>query len=46
LRATAKDCATYNKVALGGSGAPGWATINDIRGWDDIDEHQGGSAGS
>jgi hypothetical protein len=33
LRATAKDRAEYNKVALGGAGAPGWATINDVRDW-------------
>jgi len=29
LRATAKDRAEYNKVALGGAGAPGRATINE-----------------
>ena len=42
LRATAKDRAEYNKVALGGAGAPGWATINDVRDWDDMDEYEGG----
>ena len=42
LRATAKDRAEYNKVALGGAGAPGWATINDVRDWDDMDEYDGG----
>lgn len=42
LRATAKDRAEYNKVALGGGGNPGWATINDVRGWDDMDEYAGG----
>jgi HK97 family phage portal protein len=42
LRATAKDRAEYNKVALGGAGAPGWATINDVRDWDDMDEYKGG----
>ena len=42
LRATAKDRAEYNKVALGGAGAPGWATINDVRDWDDVDEYKGG----
>jgi HK97 family phage portal protein len=42
LRATAKDRAEYNKVALGGAGNPGWATINDVRDWDDMDEYDGG----
>ncbi len=42
LRATAKDRAEYNKVALGGAGNPGWATINDVRDWDDMDEYEGG----
>lgn len=42
LRATAKDRAEYNKVALGGGGNPGWATVNDVRGWDDLDEYEGG----
>ena len=42
LRATAKDRAEYNKVALGGGGNPGWATINDVRAWDDMDEYEGG----
>jgi HK97 family phage portal protein len=42
LRATAKDRAEYNKVALGGAGNVGWARINDVRGWDDMDEIEGG----
>lgn len=42
LRATAKDRAEYNKVALGGAGNPGWATINNVRDWDDMDEYAGG----
>ena len=42
LRATAKDRSEYNKVALGGGGNPGWATVNDVRGWDDMDEVDGG----
>jgi hypothetical protein len=33
LRATAKDRAEYNKVALGAGGNPGWATINDVHNW-------------
>ncbi len=37
LRATAKDRAEYNKAALGGNGNPGWASIDDVRGWDDMD---------
>lgn len=41
LRAAAKDRAEYNKIALGGGGNPGWATINDVRGWDDMDAHEG-----
>ena len=43
LRATAKDRAEYNKVALGGGGNPGWANINDVRGWDDMDEVPNGN---
>src|SRR4051812_38579680 len=43
LRATAKDRAEYNKVALGGGGNPGWAMINDVRNWDDMDEFEGGN---
>ena len=27
---------------MGGAGAPGWATINDVRDWDDMDEYEGG----
>jgi hypothetical protein len=42
MSATAKDRAEYNKVALGGAGNPGWATINDVRDWDDMDEYDGG----
>lgn len=42
LRAAAKDRAEYNKIALGGGGNPGWATINDVRGWDDMDAIDGG----
>jgi hypothetical protein len=41
LRAAAKDRAEYNKIALGGGGNPGWASINDVRGWDDMDAHPG-----
>jgi hypothetical protein len=43
LRATAKDRAEYNKIALCGGGNPGWATINDVRNWDDMDEYEGGN---
>jgi HK97 family phage portal protein len=43
LRATAKDRAEYNKAALGGSANPGWATPNDVRAWDDMDQHDGGN---
>jgi HK97 family phage portal protein len=42
LRATAKDRAEYNKVALGGAGSVGWATINTVRDWDDMDEYEFG----
>lgn len=42
LRAAAKDRAEYNKIALGGGANPGWATINDVRGWDDMDAIDGG----
>lgn len=42
LRATAKDRAEYNKTALGGPNNPGWATINNVRDWDDMDEYEGG----
>lgn len=42
LRATARDRAEYNKAALGGGATPGWATPNDVRGWDDMDQHDGG----
>jgi HK97 family phage portal protein len=42
LRATTKDRAAYNRVALGGDGAPGWTTINDVRDWDEMDEYEGG----
>jgi HK97 family phage portal protein len=43
LRATAKDRAEYNKVALGGGGNPAWAVVNDVRGWDDMDELPNGN---
>jgi hypothetical protein len=39
----AKDRAEYNKIALCGGGNPGWATINDVRNWDDMDEYEGGN---
>jgi HK97 family phage portal protein len=43
LRATAKDRAAYNKDALGGSASPGWATIDEVRDWDDMPEYEGGT---
>lgn len=42
LRATAKDRAQYNQLALGGGGAPGWASPNDVRSWDEMDAIAGG----
>ena len=42
LRATAKDRAEYNKVALGGAGAPGRATINESATGTTMDEYDGG----
>jgi HK97 family phage portal protein len=42
LRATAKDRAQYNQLALGGGASPGWASVNDVRGWDEMDAVPGG----
>ncbi|MDR3474441.1 MAG: phage portal protein [Devosia sp.] len=44
LRATAKDRAEYNRIALGGPNNPGWATQNEVRGWDDMDEDDSANA--
>ncbi len=44
LRATAKDRAEYNRIALGGPNNPGWATQNEVRGWDDMDEDASANA--
>ncbi|SDC07046.1 phage portal protein, HK97 family [Bradyrhizobium brasilense] len=43
LRATAKDRAAYNKDALGGGASPGWAMVDEVRGWDELPELPNGA---
>jgi phage portal protein BeeE len=42
LRPDMKTKAEYNRTALGGSGNPGWLTINDVRGFDELPKIEGG----
>lgn len=42
MRATARDRAEYNKIALGGGANPGWRTLNQVRGDDDEPPLPGG----
>lgn len=42
MRGAAKDRAEFYAKALGAGGAPGWATQNEIRGWEDLDPKEGG----
>lgn len=42
MRGAARDRAEYYTRALGQGGAPGWATQNEIRGWEDMDPSPGG----
>ncbi len=37
-----KDKGEYNKTALGGGGSPGWVTVNEVRGWDELPPIEGG----
>lgn len=37
-----KTKAEYNKIALGGGGNPGWLTIDDVRGFDELSRVKGG----
>lgn len=37
-----KDKGEYNKTALGGGGSPGWVTVNEVRGWDELPRIEGG----
>lgn len=42
MRGAAKDRGEFYAKALGAGGAPGWATQNEIRGWEDLDPLEGG----
>lgn len=42
MRGAAKDRGEFYAKALGAGGAPGWATQNEIRGWEDLDPKDGG----
>lgn len=42
MRGAAADRAEFYAKALGAGGAPGWATQNEIRGWEDLDPKEGG----
>lgn len=39
-----KDKGEYNKTALGGGGSPGWVTVNEVRGWDEMPPVEGGDS--
>lgn len=41
LRGDAKTRAEYNKIALGGSGNPGWLSPNDVRAFDELEPRDG-----
>ena len=42
MRGAARDRAEYYTRALGSGGSAGWATQNEIRGWEDMDPIPGG----
>lgn len=42
MRGAAKDRSEFYAKALGTGGAPGWATQNEIRAWEDLDPLGGG----
>lgn len=42
LRGAAKDRGEFYARALGAGGSQPWATVNDVRGWEDLDPVDGG----